>query len=208
MSNTKLIKVCGMRHGDNIKEVEGLNVDFLGMIFYPKSPRFLSRMPDYLPEPSKRVGVFVNESYEYICELATRYSLAYIQLHGTESPGLCSRLKENGKKIIKAFSVSDKNDLSSVSDYERMCDYFIFDTKSTGHGGSGQQFDWTILDRYHGTTPFLLSGGIGLHNLKEVVAFRHDQLAGYDLNSRFEESPGNKNVEKIRQFMDGMHLKE
>ena len=181
-----MIKVCGMTDADNIRDVEVLGVDMIGFIFYPKSPRYLYQIPRYLPTLAKRVGVFVNETKENILMYVDRFGLNYVQLHGDESPEYCRTLHSQGIRIIKAFSIALPKDLLAVSDYE---------------GGSGQQFDWSILQRYTGSTPFLLSGGINSYSVKALKEFHHPRLAGIDINSRFETSPGIKDVERIERFL-------
>ena len=196
-----IIKVCGMTEADNIRDVEQLGVDMIGFIFYPKSPRCLCERPGYLPLYAKRVGVFVNESKENILMYADRFRLNYIQLHGNESPDYCRTLHNNGLHLIKAFSISLPKDLFDVSAYDGLCDYYLFDTKTPQFGGSGNQFDWNILHRYNGSTPFLLSGGINPYSAKAIKEFHHPRLAGIDLNSRFETAPGLKDVERIEIFL-------
>lgn len=196
-----IIKVCGMTEADNIRAIEQLGVDMIGFIFYPKSPRCLCEKPQYLPLRAKRVGVFVNESKENILMYTDRFSLNYIQLHGNESPDYCRTLHNNGLRLIKAFSISLPKDLFDVSDYDGLCDYYLFDTKTPQYGGSGNQFDWNILHRYNGSTPFLLSGGINPYSVKAIKEFHHPRLAGIDLNSRFETAPGLKDVERIEIFL-------
>jgi len=201
MINGKLIKVCGMRHADNIRMVEDLGVDWLGFIFYPKSPRYVSELPGYLPAKAKRVGVFVNETKENIQIIADRFSLDYIQLHGKESPEYCTNIQQTGLKTIKAFSLKKTADINITADYEGTCDYFLFDTKCKQHGGSGNQFDWDILEHYTGKTPFLLSGGINEFSAESLKRINHPMLTGYDINSRFEKSPGMKDTIRIEKFL-------
>lgn len=194
-----LIKVCGMTDATNIRAVEALGVDWMGFVFYARSPRCVTRLPDYLPNRARRVGVFVNRPMEEVIEIARQYRLDYLQLHGKESPAYCHRLKERGYKLIKAFSIAQKEDFPEADTYE--ADYYLFDTKTIGYGGSGRQFDWQLLDHYHGTTPFLLSGGIGPDTAEPVSSFRHPLWAGIDLNSKFEIRPGLKDVDKLRTFI-------
>lgn len=196
-----IIKVCGMTDGENIRQTEQLGVDFIGFIFYPRSPRFLFEMPTYLPVRSRRIGVFVNESKDNILMYADRFGLDYIQLHGNESPEFCHNLQAAGMKLIKAFSIATPRDLSSVSAYEGLCQYYLFDTKTPQYGGSGNQFDWTLLNRYTGNTPFLLSGGINQYSAAAIRNFHHPRLAGVDINSRFESSPGLKDIGRIQTFI-------
>ncbi|WP_321331149.1 phosphoribosylanthranilate isomerase [uncultured Bacteroides sp.] len=201
MMNGKLIKVCGMREAKNIQEVEQLGVDIIGFIFYYKSPRYMFEIPAYLPTRAKRAGVFVNESKEMVNIIADRFGLDYIQLHGDESPGYCQSLKNEGLRLIKAFSIDKEKDLHATKSYEGICDYFLFDTKCQQHGGSGNQFDWSLLDQYTGQTPFLLSGGINSYSAKALKEFSHPKLAGFDLNSRFEFSPAKKDVKRLQTFL-------
>ena len=202
MINGKLIKVCGMQDGSNIQEVENLDVDMIGLIFYPKSPRYMMEMPPYLPQRAKRVGVFVNADKETINVFSDRFSLDYIQLHGKESPEYCRTFKNGGKNIIKAFSIANEKDLKDTDLYEGFCDYFLFDTKCKQYGGSGNQFDWDILKAYQGNTPFLLSGGINLYSVRELKEFNHPQFAGIDINSSFEVKPGYNDVNRIKSFLE------
>lgn len=196
-----IIKVCGMRDAVNIRQVESLGIDMMGLIFFPGSSRYITCPPSYLPVKAQRVGVFVNEDPATIESLVHAFALNYIQLHGTESPEYCLSLREKGLKLIKAFSVSSPADLAETEKYEGLCEYFIFDTKCEGHGGSGKQFDWSILSHYRGKTPFLLSGGISPESIDDLKNFRHEQFAGIDLNSRFETAPAIKNVEKLQRFI-------
>lgn len=196
-----IIKVCGMTNGENIRQTEELGVDFIGFIFYPRSPRFLFEMPTYLPVRSQRIGVFVNESKDNILMYADRFGLDYIQLHGNESPEFCHNLQAAGMKLIKAFSIATPRDLSSVPAYEGLCQYYLFDTKTPQYGGSGNQFDWTLLNRYTGNTPFLLSGGINQYSATAIRNFHHPRLAGVDINSRFESSPRLKDIGRIQTFI-------
>lgn len=194
-----------MREAENIRNVESLEgVDMLGFIFYPKSPRFVYELPDYMPVHVRRVGVFVNEDKQTVMMYADRFGFDYIQLHGNESPEYCRSLHSSGLKIIKAFSIGRSKDLKDVCDYEKECDLFLFDTKCEQYGGSGNQFDWNILTGYNGRTPFLLSGGINAHSANALKEFKHPCLAGYDLNSRFELKPGEKDTERIRTFLHNL----
>lgn len=200
----KQIKVCGMRDAENIRAVEALGVELIGLIFYPKSPRFLDELPRYLPTRAQRVGVFVNETKEHVLTYADRYDLAYIQLHGEESPDYCRSLQRAGMKLIKACSIGQRRDLAAALAYEEVCDYLLFDTPCSEHGGSGQVFDWGLLESYQGTTPFLLSGGLHVESAPTLQQLQHPRLAGFDLNSRFEIEPGLKDVARISTFLNNL----
>ena len=188
-----------MREADNIREVEMLGIDMMGFIFWPKSSRFASQRPDYLPKNVKRVGVFVDEDPKQVKRLADDYDLDYIQLHGQESPSYIFQL--GGLHIIKVFNISTAEDLLQAQPYEGIVDYFLFDAKGKSVGGNGEKFNWDVLSAYNGSTPFLLSGGIGPDDATNVKAFHHPKCIGIDLNSRFELSPGLKDVAKLKEFM-------
>ena len=188
-----------MREADNIRAVEALGIDMMGFIFWPKSSRYVSQRPDYLPKRVKRVGVFVDEDPEQVKRLADDYALDYIQLHGQESPSYIFQLR--GLHVIKAFNISTAEDLLQTQSYEGLVDCFLFDAKGKSVGGNGEKFNWDVLDAYQGATPFLLSGGIGSDDAERVNAFYHPKCIGIDLNSRFELSPGLKDVAKLKEFM-------
>ena len=208
-----MIKVCGMREAANIREIEALGIEWLGLIFWPKSSRYVSERPDYLPRNVKRVGVFVDEAPEKIVSISRLYGLDYIQLHGHESISDINRLRQviadQGSatippQLIKAFSIATDSDLEQTKAYEGHVDYFLFDTKGPSVGGNGIQFDWEVLNAYHGHTPFLLSGGIGPDDAARIQAFHHPQCIGIDLNSRFEISPGLKDINKLKTFIQSL----
>lgn len=191
-----------MREPDNIRAVEVLDIDMMGFIFYPRSPRFVDRVPEYLPDRAKRVGVFVNEEPQSVLARVNSFGLDFVQLHGDESVEQCRILRDSGCKVIKAFSISDARDLLNTQEYDGVCDYFVFDTRTPSVGGSGEHFDWSLLANYRGCTPFLLSGGIGAEDVAELNNFTHPMLAGYDLNSRFETAAAVKDPRKIEQFLE------
>ena len=194
-----IVKVCGMRDAQNIRDVENLGVDWIGMIFWPQSKRFVAEVPSYLPKHQKRVGVFVDAPLEDIRQHISDYQLNIIQLHGQESPDYVKALKPH--TTIKAFNIAKADDLVQTEQYEEIADYFLFDTKGQMAGGNGQKFDWSVLTAYHGKTPFLLSGGIGLDDAESINSFHHPSCIGIDLNSRFEVSPAFKDIDKLRKFL-------
>ncbi len=280
--NYLLIKVCGMRDAQNIREVAALGVNLIGLIFYPKSPRYIESIssdagiiPDYsslnrlTPKPlskgegsdmldkqlkaeetegearnkqieseqlkstqskapfnkvttplsfgegqggeaaiPKFVGVFVNDMPQNIVTAVYNYHLSYVQLHGDESPVMIGNLRRTlvpdivpQIKIIKAISVSSAEDLKRCEQYEGHVDLFLFDTKCKGYGGSGQKYDWSVLEAYTGQTPFLLSGGIGPDDADRLRDFHHPQCIGIDLNSKFETAPGMKDINLLQNFL-------
>ncbi len=204
-----LIKVCGMREPGNIEQVIAISgVDLIGLILYERSPRFVNSANTAPSVASlttvKVVGVFVYAAPEEVAAKCIDYRLDYIQLHGIETPEYLISLREqlpDRIKIIKAFPIQNAEDLKRVSGYEGLCDYFLFDTKTSGYGGSGEAFDWSILQQYKGFTEFLLSGGIAPDSLEALSRFQHKLCAGVDLNSRFETAPGIKNIPLLKEFV-------
>jgi phosphoribosylanthranilate isomerase len=203
-----IVKVCGMRNADNIRDVVNAGADWIGMIFWKKSPRFADMPADSAKGLNiKMVGVFVDETVEQIIERVKEYSLDIVQLHGKESPTMIDALKEklgvNGLNIfiIKAISISNHHDITDCLKYENHIDGFLFDTKCKCVGGSGEHFDWNILDAYHGDRPFLLSGGIGPDDDERILNFHHPLCIGIDINSRFEIEPGLKDANKVKEFI-------
>lgn len=254
-----IIKVCGMRDEQNIKDVAALGIDMMGLIFWPKSSRYVQMIssragiiPDYSedrlkslvhsPSPDSveantsesenssfisdhlhsdvghhplRVGVFVDDMPQNIITRVYNYELDFVQLHGNESREMIENLKatlipdiQPNIKVIKAISIHQPADVDKYKEYEGVADLFLFDTKCKTVGGSGLKFDWSVLDRYDGDTPFLLSGGIGPEDAERVKAFRHPKCIGIDLNSKFEDEPGLKNVEKLRKFIADIRAKD
>mgnify|MGYP003175732798 FL=1 len=203
-----------MRDADNIRDISALGVDMIGLIFYPPSPRYVQQfssgagiIPDYAPDMGKtplRVGVFVDDMPQNIVTRVYNYKLDYIQLHGNEPRETLENLRatiDPNIKIIKAISVSSAEDINKYKEYVGAADLFLFDTKCKTVGGSGEQFDWQVLQAYDGDVPFLLSGGIGPDDAERVRNFHHPKCIGIDLNSKFEIEPALKDVEKLKQFL-------
>ncbi|MDB5087169.1 MAG: N-(5-phosphoribosyl)anthranilate isomerase [Mucilaginibacter sp.] len=196
------IKVCGLRDPENIKAVAALEPDYMGFIFYDRSPRFVDELPvevlEAIPHTINKVAVFVNESAETINKLIDKYNFDFIQLHGDESPAFCNSFRDKAI-VIKAFGVNNDFDFKLLDKYKNKADLFLFDTKTENHGGSGITFDWNILDKYELDIPFFLSGGISPDNIEEVKYINHPKFYGVDLNSKFEVSPGLKSIEKLEK---------
>jgi len=197
------IKVCGTRSPKNISALVDLPIDYLGLIFYPRSKRYVQeKLPILNYQNKQKVGVFVNATQEYIQEKSQQYNFITIQLHGTETPEFCQKLKSQNFKIIKAFSVNDDFDFSQTKAYEPFCDYFLFDTKGKLPGGNGVTFNWKILKKYKGETPFFLSGGINSTHAEEIKSLEINQLHAIDLNSGFEISPAEKDISLLKKFIE------
>ena len=203
------IKVCGITNQTAI--IDSLGIDYIGHIFWEPSKRYVS--PEQIalqPINNKRVGVFVDDSIETVIKIAKKLSLKGVQLHANEDAKYIQQLKVElpDTLIIKAVAIATTDDLFHLDRFDRWVDLFIFDTKGKLPGGNGTQFDWNILSNYKGTTPFLLSGGIGPGDINAIRNFKkqlnHPQFIGVDLNSKFEDSPGVKNVEKLTNFVSSL----
>ena len=211
-----------MRDANNIRAVESLLAEtgqtaWMGFIFYKPSPRYCAERPDYLPTHCKRVGVFVNEPIDEVAKRVQEFGLQVVQLHGNEDRLYVMQLRQAlsqlrqeageegadwGKVVVKAFQIKGAVDFSNCESLVGFVDYFLFDTPTAGFGGSGQQFDWSLLNNYRLMTPFLLSGGIAPDSVAALRQFDHPCWEGIDLNSRFESAPGIKEVKKIKHFLD------
>jgi len=203
------MKVCGMRDPDNILEVSQLKPDYMGFIFYDKTPRYVGNdfsIPDDFPSSTKRVGVFVNEERDVILKKVAKYKLDFVQLHGHESVAQCRELKAAGVGVIKVFSVDDKMDFTVTEPYQLVVDYFLFDTKGKLYGGNAQLFDWNVLLRYDQKIPFFLSGGITPENVEGIKDFPSLNIRAIDVNSGVELRPAYKDVEKIRTIKSILEL--
>ncbi len=215
------VKVCGLRDPENIEALAKLPIDFMGFIFYKKSPRNVTgdKLEKWLHKNGavlgniKRVGVFVNAEIEEILNRVHDFGLDYVQLHGNESPGYCREIQSfwaastlKNARFIKAFAVDAEFDFEQTRAYEGICSLFLFDTKTPQHGGSGVSFDWNLLEKYKGNTPFLLSGGIDEGDAEAIKQLNIPQLYGVDVNSRFEVQPGVKDVEKLGRFLEKLEM--
>lgn len=206
-----IIKVCGMREAANIRELQELSPDYMGFIFYPHSKRFIGEpeaelLTSIMPQ-IKKTGVFVDEAMDGIADKVIKYDLDAVQLHGKETAEFCRSFRkfiqnmQTNKRveIIKAFGLSAEFDFGTLAEYEDFVDYFLFDTKTTGHGGSGLPFDWDILRNYQGKRAYFLSGGLSAENLPGIRELKDARLHGVDLNSKFEIMPGLKDIAALRE---------
>ncbi len=205
------IKVCGITQLKQLQQLEGLDIAFAGFVFDKDSPRYAEgkldkkevKKADY---DLKKVGVFVNPSYSDILDAIEEYGLDVVQLHGEETPEFCSDLNED-IEVIKAFRIDETTGSIDelVAPYDGACDYYLFDTKSSdAKGGTGKQFDWSIIAKSKIEKPFFLSGGIGVADLAKIKAFKHPDFYGVDINSKVEKAPGEKDMALVLQFKLGM----
>lgn len=206
------IKVCGMREPTNIAELVALQPDYIGFIFYAKSKRYVGegyQSPYLTKSKIQKVGVFVNHSQEFILEQIDLQDLSLIQLHGDESPEFCAALKEQTSvPTSKAFPMDEDFNFENLEPYQKSCDYFLFDTKSSAYGGSGKTFNWEVLKQYNNTKPLFMSGGISLDNIDELLNFIQTQdlnVHAIDINSKFEIEPGLKDIPQIQKLMSRLN---
>jgi phosphoribosylanthranilate isomerase len=201
------VKVCGMTDPYNVIEVAETLPDFMGFIFYTRSPRYVGQDPDpeifnNVPAGILKVGVFVHEDPVSVIEIAATTGLDLVQLHGTETPDYCESLKLSGLKIIKAFGICDYTDFDIYGSYMDVCDYFLFDTRNEKYGGSGKKFNWEIIDNYRLNKPFFLSGGIGPADVLQLKGIQNEKLLAVDVNSLFETATGIKDALALKSFIE------
>ncbi|MFY0714606.1 tryptophan synthase subunit beta [Seonamhaeicola sp. NFXS20] len=211
------LKICGMKYQDNIEQVAALQPDYLGFIFYEETPRhFNTKIPE-ISKNIKKVGVFVDENVTTVIEKVNEFKLDAVQLHGEETSYYCSILRSTTMlakpiEIIKVFSIKDEFNFEVLEPYEKVCDYFLFDTKGKLPGGNGYKFDWNLLKDYPSTKPFFLSGGIGLNNVTDIKKFKENEVSKYcyaiDVNSKFELEPGLKSTSNLREFINKLNDKK
>ncbi|MEA2107724.1 MAG: phosphoribosylanthranilate isomerase [Bacteroidota bacterium] len=207
------LKVCGLNNKKNIEAVVSLKPDFVGFIFYSQSKRYIlknnltSVFFDKIPKTVKKVGVFVDASFQKITETFDKYKLDYIQLHGNEDKSFCERLFLKNIPLIKAFAISDTFNFSKLKFYVPYCDFFLFDARGKFPGGNGIKFSWELLKSYSLELPFFISGGISPDDIGNIESFDHEKLYGVDINSRFEIEPGIKNVNQIEKFYKQLNKK-
>jgi phosphoribosylanthranilate isomerase len=202
-------KVCGITSIDQATTLQTMGVQYIGFIFYPSSKRYvldqlsLADLANFKPASAKKVGVFVNEPLDQLLETVKATGLDLVQLHGDESPDYCAELRQQ-VTTIKVFRVSAV--VPDFAAYESVVDYFLFDTDSALYGGTGQHFNWELIKGSTIPKPYFLSGGIGPNDIQGVQVMEKTKagksLLALDINSQFEDSPGVKNLEKIKIFIN------
>ena len=195
-----------MKYSTNIEEVTKMQSDYLGFIFYEKSPRYFSGELPEIPLSVQKVGVFVDATMNEILSKIKEDDLQLVQLHGNETAEFCEILKIINISVIKAFSIDDSFDFQAITPYEGVCDYFLFDTKGKHPGGNGTTFNWKILENYPFQKPFFLSGGSGLEEIKTIKQLNLP-IHAIDVNSKFEIEPGLKNTQLLKQLQHELSSK-
>ncbi|TDX86476.1 phosphoribosylanthranilate isomerase [Epilithonimonas xixisoli] len=200
------LKVCGLTKLNQIQGLVDLNVDFLGFIFYEKSPRFvlnqLSLEQISTIEHSGKVGVFVNEDLEKIIDISEKANLNFIQLHGDETEDFILKLNPRIEiiKVIRIGNQTSEELQKTINQQPTTINYLLFDTDSKAFGGTGKTFDWNILNEIEIPIPYFLSGGISLENIHQLSTINHQPFS-LDINSKFEIEAGNKDLEKIKKLI-------
>jgi phosphoribosylanthranilate isomerase len=206
------LKVCGITQLQQLKELDDLGVDFVGLIFYSQSLRCVTnklKAEDVksLSVSIKKVGVFVNADQKHIIDTVDNFGLDIVQLHGDETPEFCNHISSL-VTVIKAFRITRANEQNidwMIKPYEEFCDYYLFDTnRKNAYGGTGEKFDWELLKENKINKPFFLSGGIGSDDIEKVIAFTHPFFYALDINSKVEIEPGVKDFEKIKKILEGI----
>ncbi len=197
------VKVCGINQTANLLAIDSIGVDFIGLNYYPKSKRFVTGDPEFIAAAKQiatpKVGVFVGESQQVILDYVKLYDLDYVQLHGDESSDYCKAIQDV-VKVIKVFRVGEDFDFNQTQEFLH-CDYLLFDTYTTEYGGSGKRFDWSLLNKYLDETKYLLAGGIKLEDAFAIQDLNYPNMAGVDLNSKFEIRPGVKSILQLEEFL-------
>lgn len=203
------VKVCGMTQLEQVEKLEEMGVAFAGFIFYPKSPRFVLRhlTTSQIKKENKvnKVGVFVNASTDHVLQMVDECRLHMVQLHGDESPKYCEKIADY-ISVVKAFRLSDNDHIEwMIKPYMNFCDMFLFDTEGAGYGGTGKKFNWNMLEGSTIGKPFFLSGGIQPDDTQQLKTFAQLPVANamfaIDINSKFEKSPGIKDMDKVKDFV-------
>lgn len=207
------VKVCGMTQLDQVDQLEQLGATFAGFIFYPKSPRYVLRhMTTAQLRKEKninKVGVFVNAGADEVLQMVDECRLHMVQLHGDETPKYCERIADY-VSVVKAFRLSDNDSIEwMVKPYLDCCDMFLFDTMGVGYGGTGKKFDWRVLKNQDIGKPFFLSGGIEPGDEAALLEFAAQPetrgLFAIDINSKFETSPGVKDLALVETFIKNLN---
>jgi phosphoribosylanthranilate isomerase len=206
-----MIKVCGMREVENIEALQQLDIDFMGVIRYPKSKRYVNTEQSHAIEKltinKGTVGVYVNATFKEILQDIIPLQLDVVQLHGDEEPAFAKAILALDLKVFKAIQITPDFDFASLQPWYQLAEefpgkfFFLFDTATKNYGGSGKQFDWELLEDYTGKVPFLLSGGISATDAKAIKKLKYEMLLGVDLNSQFESAPGIKKIEELEKFI-------
>ena len=199
--NSPKVKICGISNIETLKTLISLDLDFIGFIFYSKSPRyvdtkFLQSIEDIDFKDSRPVCVYVNADEDYIYETSSYFNNPILQFHGDEENNFCESF---GLDYWKAIRVKDKEDLETISLYNSAQAILLENHKEGSYGGTGESFNWTILkDIDNDDQNIVLSGGINSQNVDNALKTNSWCL---DLNSGVESQEGIKNIELVKDIL-------
>lgn len=201
------VKICGLSEPHSLTAAIEGGADFVGFVFVPESPRYVTPevakyLASYVPASITRVGLFVDPTLDLLQQILQQGFLDMIQLHGSESIDFIKEIKDKYHlPVMKAINIAAKKDLLDVPAYEAVADWILFDAKASGGmtGGTGHNFDWSILKDYPHTKPWMLAGGLNADNVGEALKILSPDAI--DVSSGVESARGVKNSEKIRTFL-------
>ncbi len=194
-----IIKVCGIKEVTNYQLLSELDIDMIGINFYKPSTRYIEKTIFSREKKQMRAGVFVNATIEEIKSATKTHALDFAQLHGDEDVEFC-KVVHSFIPVIKVFRITEDFRWSSITQFQ-FVKYYLFDTMTKNYGGSGLKFNWDHLQGYKQQIPFILSGGISSEDAITIKSIKHSMLAGVDINSRFEISPGIKDINLVKNFI-------
>ncbi len=206
------VKVCGITEVEQLSALHGIGATFGGLIFYPRSPRYVLRhmTTSQIKKENQvnKVGVFVNAHADEVLQMVDECRLHMVQLHGDESPRYCEKIADY-ISVVKAFRISETDNIQwRIQEYMNVCDMFLFDTEGAGYGGTGKKFNWDQLKNVSVGKPYFLSGGIEAGDVDKLKIFaagpEAKALFAVDINSKFENSPGVKDLEKVAAFIKAL----
>lgn len=208
-----LVKLCGFIDADSVRLAVSQKCNFLGFVFYEKSPRFVSVekaaiISASIPPTIAKVAVAVNPDFEFLSEIIAKFCPDFFQFHGSETPEFLFRFRQKfpSVKIIKAFRIADSQDLLQIKNFENCSDFFLLDSKVKNEvGGSGEKFNWQILKDFQSPKSWFLAGGLNSKNLAEAIKITGAQMI--DVSSGVEKFRGKKSNELIAEFMSLVRTK-
>ncbi|MAU41391.1 MAG: phosphoribosylanthranilate isomerase [Kordiimonas sp.] len=205
-------KICGLTTPEAIAAAARSGAGYIGFVFFPRSPRNISparaaTLARHVPAHIKKVGVFVDADDDFIADVLQHVDLDILQLHGTETPARVTEIKTRfHKPVMKAIAISGSDDIATISRYDNISDYLLFDAKAPKTmenalpGGNGLIFDWTLLANKKWQSPWMLSGGLDAENVRTAINISKADIV--DVSSGVESTPGVKDLHKISTFLD------
>lgn len=204
-----LVKICGLKTPEALDAALAAGADMVGFVFFPPSPRHLGfeqarTLGERVQGRAKKVALSVDAHDADLGQFIDALKPDMLQLHGTETPERVSTVRSRfGLPVMKAIPIEQRSDLSPIHLYANVADWILFDARApreaTRPGGLGKTFDWTLLEKIELKVPFMLSGGLDAHNVAEAIRVTRPQAV--DVSSGVERAPGEKDSDKIREFI-------